>query len=227
VKIRVLAADDHSLVRAGLKSLIAAQPDIELVAEAADGAQAVEQAIKTQPDVVLMDLTMPEYSGIPAITSIRQACPRARVIALTMHDDPSYLRSVLAAGGAGFVVKSAADTELLSAIRAAAQGRMSVYLPISEKNARGAFSPHALKDSATSPPTINLLSGREREVLQLVAEGHTNQEIANHLKLSVKSVETYRARVMEKLELRSRADLVRYALECGLLAAKKPDKLLQ
>src|SRR6266542_6453724 len=134
--IRVLAADDHALVRAGLKALIATQPDIELVAEAADGVEAVEKAIETQPDVVLMDLTMPKYGGIPAITSIRQACPRTRVLALTMHDDPSYLRSVVAAGGAGFVVKSAADTELLSAIRAVAQGRTAVYLSMSEKATR-------------------------------------------------------------------------------------------
>jgi two-component system response regulator NreC len=226
VKIRVLIADDHSLVRAGLKSLIAAQPDIELVAEAANGAQAVEKAIETQPDVVLMDLTMPKYGGISAITSIRQACPRTHVLALTMHDDPSYLRSVLAAGGAGFVVKSAADTELLSAIRAVAQGRTSVYLSMSEQNAQDAFTPHTLKDSATSPPAIDLLSAREHEVMALVAQGFTSQEVAERLKLSVKSVETYRARLMQKLGLRKRADLVRLALECGLLTQDKPSESL-
>jgi len=224
VKIRVLIADDHSLVRTGLKSLIAAQPDIELVAEAADGAEAVEKAIETQPDVVLMDLTMPKYGGIPAITSIRQTCPRTRVLALTMHDDPSYLRSVLAAGGTGFVVKSDAETELLIAIRAVTHGRTYVYLSMSEKNAQDAFSPHVLNDSATSPPAIKKLSEREREVLVLVAQGYTSQEVADRLKLSTKSVETYRARLMHKLGLRKRADLVRLALECGLLTPNKPIK---
>ena len=226
MKIRVLIADDHSLVRTGLKSLIAAQPDIELVAEAADGAQAVEKAIETQPDVVLMDLTMPKYGGIPAITSIRQACLRTRVLALTMHDDPSYLRSVLAAGGTGFVVKSAADTELLSAIRAVVKGRTAVYLSMSEKNAVDAFTSPPLKDSATSPPAIDLLSEREREVMALVAQGYTSQEVADRLKLSAKSVETYRARLMQKLGLRKRADLVRFALECGMLTQDKPSPIV-
>jgi two-component system, NarL family, response regulator NreC len=223
MKIRVLAVDDHVLVRAGVKTLIAAQPDMELVAEAANGAEAVEIAMKTQPDVVLMDLTMPRYGGIPAITSIRQACPRTRVLALTMHDDPSYLRSVLAAGGAGYVVKAAADTELLSAIRAVAQGRTSVYLS-SVKNALDAFAPYAPEDSGTSRPAIDLLTEREREVLVLVAQGYTSQEVADRLKLSPKSVETYRARLMQKLGLKKRADLVRLALECGLLAPNKPDE---
>jgi two-component system, NarL family, response regulator NreC len=220
VKIRVLIADDHSLVRAGLKSLITAQSDMELVAEAVDGAEAVEKAIEAQPDVVLMDLTMPKYGGIPAITSIRQACPRTRVLALTMHDDPSYLRSVLAAGGAGFVVKSAADTELLSAIRAVAKGRTSVYLSMSEKIARDALASLPPEDSATSRPAVDQLSEREREVMALVAQGYTSQEVADRLKLSTKSVETYRARLMQKLGLRKRADLVRLALECGLLTPK-------
>jgi two-component system response regulator NreC len=195
---------------------------MELVAEAVDGAQAVEKAIETQPDVVLMDLTMPKYGGIPAITSIRQACPRTHVLALTMHDDTSYLRSVLAAGGAGFVVKSAADTELLSAIRAVAQGRTSVRLSMSEKNALDMSTPHAQKDSATSQPAIDLLTDREREVMVLVAQGYTSQEVADRLKLSAKSVESYRARLMQKLGLRKRADLVRLALECGLLTPNEP-----
>src|SRR6266542_3762960 len=193
--IRVLAADDHALVRAGLKALIATQPDIELVAEAADGVEAVEKAIEIQPDVVLMDLTMPKYGGIPAITSIRQSCPRTRVLALTMHDDASYVRSVLAAGGAGYVVKSAADTELLNAIRAIAKRPTSVNLSVGEKTAQDMFSHSVLQDSTTSraaSAAIDLLSAREREVLILVAQGYTSQEIAERLKLSAKSVESYR-----------------------------------
>ncbi len=225
--IRVLAADDHALVRAGLKALIATQPDIELVAEAADGVEAVEKAIEIQPDVVLMDLTMPKYGGIPAITSIRQSCPRTRVLALTMHDDASYVRSVLAAGGAGYVVKSAADTELLNAIRAIAKRPTSVNLSVGEKTAQDMFSHSVLQDSTTSraaSAAIDLLSAREREVLILVAQGYTSQEIAERLKLSAKSVESYRARVMKKLLLRKRADLVRLALECGLLTEDKPNR---
>jgi DNA-binding NarL/FixJ family response regulator len=217
VKIRVLAADDHALVRAGLKALTATQPDIELVAEAADGAEAVKKAVETQPDVVVLDLTMPN-GGIAAITSIRKACPQTRVLALIMHDDPSYLRSVLAAGGAGFVVKSAADTELLSAIRAVVKRRTSVYL----SNALDAFAPHAPEDSETSRPTIDLLSEREREVMAFVAHGYTSQEVADRLKLSAKSVETYRARLMQKLGLKKRADLVKLALECGMLTRTSP-----
>lgn len=219
MKIRVLAADDHALVRVGLKALTATQPDIELVAEAADGAEAVKKAVETQPDVVVMDLTMPN-GGIAAITSIRKACPQTRVLALTMHDDPSYLRTVLAAGGAGFVVKSSADTELLSAIRAVVKGRTSVYL----SNALDAFAPHAPEDSETSRPAIDLLSEREREVMAFVAQGYTSQEVADRLKLSAKSVETYRARLMQKLGLKKRADLVKLALECGMLTPKKPSQ---
>jgi two-component system response regulator NreC len=219
VKIRVLAADDHALVRVGLKALTATQPDIELVAEAADGAEAVKKAVETQPDVVVMDLTMPN-GGIAAITSIRKSCPQTRVLALTMHDDPSYLRSVLAAGGAGFVVKSAADTELLSAIRAVVKERTSVYL----SNALNEFAPHAPEDSETSRSAIDLLSEREREVMAFVAQGYTSQEVADRLKLSAKSVETYRARLMQKLGLKKRADLVKLALECGMLTPNKPSQ---
>jgi DNA-binding NarL/FixJ family response regulator len=170
-----------------------------------------------------MDLTMPPYGGIPAITSIRQTCPQTRVLALTMHDDPSYLRSVLAAGGTGFVVKSSADTELLSAIRAVAQGRTSVYLS-SMKNALDVSAPASPIDSGTSRPAIDLLTEREREVMVYVAQGYTSQEVANRLKLSPKTVETYRARLMQKLGLKKRADLVRLALECGLLAPSKLDE---
>ena len=216
MKIRVLAADDHSLVRAGLKFLIDSQPDLELVGEAVDGADAVEQAIRVQPDVVLMDLTMPTYGGTAAITSIRQSCPRTRVLALTMHDDPSYVRSALAAGAAGFVAKSSADRELLTAIRTVAQGRMAVYASVTDDLAGD--TGHNLARQTTPP--ADLLTEREREVVSLVAQGYTNQQVAERLHLSTKSIEAYRARIMQKLHLRERADLVRFAIDSGLLTSK-------
>ena len=214
-RIRVLLADDHAVLRAGLRVLINGQPDMEVVGEASTGEEAWRQADAVKPDVVLLDLTMPGMGGIEATERIVRDCPGVRVLVLTMHDDVAYLRSVLAAGAASYVLKRSADTELLSAIRITHRG--GTYL---EPSLAGDIVQDALgrktrqgEDSARSP-----LSEREREVLRLVAQGHTNQEIANRLSLSVKTVETYRARLMTKLGLRTRADLVRYALSVGLLA---------
>jgi len=214
--IRILIADDHSLVRHGLKALLSAQSDIQVVAEASDGAEAVERSIATHPDIVVMDLAMPKYAGLPAIMNIRRTCPNTQVLILTMHDDPSYLHSVLAAGGAGYVVKSAADTELLSAIRAVSQGRSSAYLSTKERvhSDLGEISSPGCDSSAS---LLASLSEREREVLVQIARGYTSKEVASCLKISPKSVETYRARVMQKLGFRNRADLVRLALDLDLL----------
>jgi two-component system response regulator NreC len=218
MKIQVLIVDDHAVLRAGLRVLINAQPDMETVGEAVDGLEAVSKARETQPNVILMDLTMPGHGGLTAIANLRSVCPDARVLVLTMHDHSSYFRSVLAAGAVGYVVKTAADTELLTAIRAVSQGRTFVDLSLSRDETQGFL------DSKKSRASMHLLSDREREVLDLVAQGFTNQDVAARLKLSVKSVETYRARLMEKLDLRTRADLVRYALECGLLVPGKPQR---
>jgi DNA-binding NarL/FixJ family response regulator len=220
-KITLLIADDHAVLRAGLRALINVQADMEVIAEAKDGTEAVVIAGQTHPDVVLMDLTMPKGGGISAITSIRQAYPRSRVLALTMHDDPSYLHAVLIAGGAGYVVKTAADTELLTAIRVVMQG--GTFVDMSTKQQDPPFAPDRNKshDEPIQDGSIHLLSPREREVLIMVSQGHTNQEVADRLKLSVKSVETYRARLMEKLLLKNRADLVRFALNSGLLAPEQ------
>ncbi len=217
-KIRVLVADDHAVLRAGLRMLINSQSDMEVAAEAADSAEALERVGLLQPDLVLMDITMPGGGGIPVIPAVLKACPKTRVLVLTMHDDPTYLRATMEAGATGYLVKSAADTELLTAIRTVAAGRTFVNLP--------GFAPDALTTGQRAEPTgprdqPSPLSEREREVLALVAQGHSNREIADRLGISIKTVETYRARLMEKLELRSRADLVRYALERGLLL---PDK---
>jgi two-component system response regulator NreC len=219
-KIRVLVADDHAVLRAGLRMLINAQPDMEVVGEAADSHEAAEQVQQRHPDVLTLDLTMPGGSSIKLIERLRQELPRTRVLVLTMHDDPAYLRAVLAAGGAGYVIKSVADTALMGAIRAVCQGRIvvDVNLPPTTIPAPPA-SPADI--GAPCPSGFASLSSREREVLRLVAQGHTNQEIAHRLFLSVKTIETYRGRIAHKLGLRSRAELVRYALEIGLLGLGK------
>lgn len=217
-KIRVLLADDHAVLRAGLRMLINAQGDMEVVGEAADGDEALRLAREARPDLVLMDLAMPGGGGIAATTRLRRECPKVRVLVLTMHDDVAYLRSALAAGAAGYVIKRAADSELLSAIRLTHRGE--TYLAPS---LAGAVVQEALGLAARGGegrPPGDSLSEREREVLCLVAQGHTNQEVADRLFLSVKTVESYRARLMVKLGLKTRADLIRYALSTGLMTSK-------
>jgi two-component system response regulator NreC len=209
--IRVLVADDHAVLRAGLRLLIGAQADMEVVAEAADGEEAVRKAVESRPDVVLMDLTMPGSGGIRAVERIRQECPSSRVLVLTMLDVPAYLRSALAAGASGYVVKSAADSELLSAIRAVHRGRT-----VLDPELAASVLQNALGRRPAGGPGAGLLSPREREVLDLIAQGYTNQQIADRFGLSVKTIETHRSRLVEKLGLRSRAELVRYALDSGL-----------
>jgi len=223
-RIRVLIADDHAVLRAGLRVLIGAQADMEVVAEAADGDEALRKTVETRPDVALVDITMPGRGGIQAIERIRQGCPATRVLVLTMHDVPAYLRSALAAGATGYVVKRAADSELISAIRGVHRGRTVLDSSLAVMVVQGAIGK---KVSGGQPVgSATLLSPREREVLDLVAQGYTNQQIADRLGLSIKTVETYRSRLVEKLGLRSRADLVRYAVDSGLFAsgqASPPD----
>ncbi len=217
MKIRVFIADDHAVLRSGLRLLINGQPDMEVVGEADDGLEAEQRIPTTAPDVALMDLSMP-HDGLHAIRQISQASPATRVLVLTMHDDPGYLRLALSAGAAGYVVKTAVDSELLTAIRTVAQGRTFVDLSC-DPDQMFADPPKTDQNRLHRPtrPPDQPLSRREREVLTRVARGFTNQEIAEQLSLSVKTVETYRARLMMKLDLRSRADLVRYALDHGLL----------
>jgi two-component system response regulator NreC len=221
-KIRVLIADDHALLRTGLRLLINAQADMEVVGEAADGHEVLRKAAAVGPDVVTLDLTMPGGSSIKTIELLRQECPRTRVLVLTMHDDPSYVRTALAAGGVGYIVKTAADGELLTAIRAVHRGRTFVDANLTDGPGPGILGSPAGGGKAGTVEPASPLSERELEVLQLLAQGYTNQEIGTRLCLSVKTIETYRARVMDKLGLRSRADLTRYALEIGLLG---PDKV--
>jgi len=215
--IRVMIVDDHAILRSGVRMLLETQDDIEVVGEAEDSETAVERAGELAPDVVLLDISMPGGSGIQAIDRLREVSPVSRIIILTMHDDQAYLRSALASGAAGYMVKTGADSELLNAIRTVHRGRTFVDVSLGE----GAIPPGAVEPRAEGAAAATL-SSRERQVLELVAYGHTHKEIAERLEVSVKSVETYRSRVADKLGLRSRAELVRYALDHGLLG---PDRV--
>ncbi|MGE0481665.1 MAG: response regulator [Phycisphaerae bacterium] len=212
--IRVLIVDDHAVLRGGLRLLIDAQPDLRVVGEAGSLPEALEVARATQPQVITLDLVMPGPSGVASVERLRGVAPHARIVVLTMHDDPAYVRAAVAMGAAGYVNKSAADTELIAAIRAVARGR--VFIDFGE-NARLDDVLGAGASAAHGQSPVDALSEREREVLRDAARGYTNQQIADGLSLSVKTVESYRARVMRKLRLKSRADLVRIALELGLL----------
>ena len=210
-RIRLLLADDHAILRAGLRMLLEAQPDMMVVAEASDGDEAVRRAHATHPDVAVIDLTMPGLSGVETLQRLRRELPVTRLLVLTMHDDPGYARVAQAAGAAGHVVKDSDSGDLLAAIRAVHRGRTFVRV-----GGHGdGDGPMPMETEAAR--TIPALSPRERQVLALLAHGHTNREIAARLSLSVKTIETHRARLSDKLGLHNRADLVRLALELGLL----------
>ena len=213
-KIRVLLADDHAVLRAGLRMLVNHQQDMEVVAEAGTFADAIRLGKITKPDVMTLDLTMPDGNGVDKIEQVCSECPGPRILVVTMHDDPAYLRAALSAGARGYVVKKAADTELLAAIRAVHAGRVFV-----DSESHGSRSPAALVSDTGGQDAkfTDTLSDRERMVLEQLAQGHTNQSIAEQLDLSVKTIESYRARLLRKLGLRSRADIIRYAVESGLL----------
>lgn len=196
--------------------LLNAQPDMEVVGEASDGAGAVERALELQPDVVLMDITMKDMNGLAATRKIKDRIPETKVLVLTMHDDQEYLREMLRAGATGYVLKRAADSELVVAIRAVQRGEVFLY-PSLTRVLLGDLVRRGGANRGSQEDPYELLTERERDVLRLVALGYTNRQIADQLFLSVKTIETYRARVMEKLNLTGRAALVRYALRRGLL----------
>ena len=211
--IRILIADDHAVLRDGVAMLLAAQPDFVVVGEAADGTETAARARELQPDVVLLDLSMPGPASGDVIRQVLRASPASRVLVLTMHDDPAYLASAMLAGAVGYVVKKVADTELLQAIRAVHAGRTFVDLTrTSDPHQRPATGRGDLARAAPKD-----LSGREVEVLRLLAQGHSNQQVADQIRVSVKTVETYRTRLSEKLGLKGRAELYRFAVESGLL----------
>ena len=215
-QIRVLIADDHSVLRSGLRLLLGAQSDIDVVGEAADGVEVTQKARELRPHVVLLDLSMPGPHSGDVIREILRASPKTRVLILTMHDDAAYLRSALSAGASGYLVKKAADSELMSAIRAVHAGRTFVDLTRTTGLEPLAFS-EQVGGQGQAPKK---LSRREREVLRLLAQGHSNQQLAHKIDLSVKTVETYRTRLSEKLGLKGRAELYRFAAESGLLDAE-------
>ncbi|MFN2154906.1 MAG: response regulator [Anaerolineae bacterium] len=221
-KIRLLVVDDHPVVRAGLRTLLGAQPGMEVVGEAEDGETAIRRAAELEPDVVVMDITMGDVSGIQATRQIRQRLPETKVLVLTMHDNEEYLRQMLEAGATGYVLKQAVDSELAVAIRAVQRGEVYLYSSFT-KVLLGDLAGDDEESDEEGRNSYERLSQREQEVLRQVALGYTNQQIADQLYLSVKTVETYRGRVMAKLNLESRAALVRYALRHRLMDGEGPD----
>ena len=212
MSIRVLIVDDHAVVRSGLRLLLDAEEDIEPVGEAGNAREAVFQARALKPDVILLDIVMPEQTGLDALPQLMHENPELKVLVLSMQDEPRYVREAFAAGASGYVLKEAADTEVVAAVREVAAGGRYVN---PELGARLVAADADAAQRAEEDP----LSDREREVLRLLALGHTNQEIAKQLYISVRTAETHRAHIMQKLRLQTRADLVAYALERGVLEA--------
>jgi DNA-binding NarL/FixJ family response regulator len=212
MKLRIVLVDDHAVVREGLKRLLEGQSDIDIVGEASDGREAIDRIVTLQPDVAVMDVSMGLISGAQATREVRQRCPKTKVLALTVHEDRSYMHEMLEAGAAGYLLKRAAGDELVGAIRAVAASGVYVDPRIAGKliTALGSSRP-------ASSDRRDVLSERETEVMRLIAQGFTNKEISAQLGVSVKTIETYKARSMEKLGLRSRVDIVRIATERGWL----------
>ncbi len=208
-KIRIMLADDHSVVRQGFRRILEAQPDMEIVGEASNGHEALKAAAELQPDLVVMDVAMPELNGIEATRRLSEQSSRTRVLALSMHKDAVYVREILRAGARGYLLKDAFDSDLVNAVRAVARGEGYLSPAVSEAVLAD------YRQHVTDP--IDLLTSREREVLQSIAEGKTNKEIAGLLNLSVYTVDAHRSRIMEKLNLHSTGELVRFAVRKGLV----------
>ena len=213
--IRVFLADDHAVLRAGLRLLLSQSPKIEVIGEAEDGRETIKKVEALQPDLILLDLSMPRLGGLDALPALRRLAPSARILVLTMHKDPEYLQQAIRNGAAGYLLKQAADSELLAAIEAVMRGEMYVHSSLTRS---------LLNDLLPDPQVQEeddwlCLSQREQDVLRMVALGHTSAEIAETLFISPKTVETYRARGMEKLGLKTRAALVRFALKRGILTS--------
>lgn len=211
--LRIFLADDHTVMREGLKSLVNAQADMEVIGEADNGRTALQKAKELQPDVVIMDVSMPELNGIKVTEQLKRTCQRIKVLVLTAHDESGYLRQLLQVGASGYLLKKAAAEELINAIRAVAAGGVYLDPTLAGKVVGGYVGSRRLRGTTQG----NDLSEREAEVLRLVAWGYTNKEIGSYLTISVKTVETHKANILEKLDLRSRVEMVRYALRQGWL----------
>lgn len=209
---RILLGDDHALVRRGLRLILDNEPDLTVVAEAGDGAEAVERAVVHRPDIAILDIAMPRLTGLQATRELARLAPDTRVLILTMYDNEQYLLEALQAGASGYVLKSVADRDLVEACRAAMRNEPFLY-----PGAVRALIRNLLERSRQGRPATRVITVREEEVLKLVAEGHTSREIAQLLVISVKTVERHRANLLQKLGLRDRLDLMRYAIRAGLV----------
>lgn len=212
-KLRILVADDHAVLRDGLKALVSAQPDMEIVGEAENGQTTYERAKELMPDVVLMDISMPELNGVQATELLRRDCPRVKILVLTAYKDKGYLDRLLKVGASGFILKLSAAEELIGAIRLVAEGKTYLDPQMVDRIAEGYVRSKTLKGEVRQRE----LTSREEEVLRLIARGYSNKEISTQLKIAVKTVESHKANLMQKLELRSRTEIVRYAVRQGWL----------
>jgi len=211
--IRILLADDHALVRAGVRRILDAEPDLTVVAEASDGAEAVELARSTSPDLAVLDISMPRMTGLQAVREIKRRAPSVQVLMLSMHDNEQYFFTALKAGAAGYVLKSAADEDLVSACRAAMRGDSFLYAGVASTLVRDFLD--RMRRGERTPRSV--LTAREDEVVKLIAEGHSSKEIAATLVISYKTVERHRANILAKLGMRDRTELTRYAIRAGLI----------
>ena len=211
-KVKVLIVDDHPVMRDGIRAFLVAQDDIEIVGEASDGKEAIEKARELRPDVVVMDIAMPEMDGLEATRRIRKKNPAIRVIILTQYDNKEYVLSAVKAGAAGYLPKRALGSELVSAIRAVHQGDSFLYPSAALTLIEG-----YLQRSEEEAP-YDRLTDREREILRLIAEGHSSREVADTLSISLKTVSNHRAKIMEKLDIHNRTEIIRYAIGKGLIS---------
>lgn len=224
--ISVVIADDHAILRSGLRMLLNAQTDMNVVGEAADGDQTIQQVRLQKPDVLLVDISMPGTGGVEVAAEVKKRFPKTRVVILTMHTEGGYLHSALAAGAAGYVLKRSLDSDLVSAIRDVYAGKIFIDSGVAEHLVEKALGREGRKPP-TAQQSVDLLSHRERQVLKLVAEGYTSAQISERVFVSIKSVETYRARLLKKLHIKSRRDIVQFAIRAGLLMnVKEPARTL-